>query len=271
MQRPVQRPRGLEVPPEGLFDDPTRLLGAADAAKRGDDDRKRIGRNGQIVERTRPRSERTSQLVVGRGIAVIAADVIEQGSELRKRRVVQRPVFLQAIADKRAERRSVTGSASDDQHRNGEMAAARHRKQVWIVLFARKVPGPAKQRQCVSLGGGDRGPAGVERPRRPAVQFEHGHTGQTAQDFVGSGVARTVRTPGFPPGKEASMNAAQRLHALGQSLWLDNLSREILDDGTLARYVRDYALTGLTSNPTIFDKAIRKTNRYDRSIEQAAR
>ena len=67
------------------------------------------------------------------------------------------------------------------------------------------------------------------------------------------------------------MNAAQRLHALGQSLWLDNLSREILDDGTLARYVREYALTGLTSNPTIFDKAIRKTNRYDRSIEQAAR
>ena len=67
------------------------------------------------------------------------------------------------------------------------------------------------------------------------------------------------------------MNAAQRLHALGQSLWLDNLSREILDDGTLARYVREYALTGLTSNPTIFDKAISKTDRYDRSIEQAAR
>jgi len=67
------------------------------------------------------------------------------------------------------------------------------------------------------------------------------------------------------------MNAAQRLHALGQSLWLDNLSREVLDDGTLARYVREYALTGLTSNPTIFDKAISKTDRYDRSIEQAAR
>ena len=67
------------------------------------------------------------------------------------------------------------------------------------------------------------------------------------------------------------MNAAQRLHALGQSLWLDNLSREILDDGTLAKYIREFALTGLTSNPTIFDKAIRKTNRYDRSIGEAAR
>ena len=66
------------------------------------------------------------------------------------------------------------------------------------------------------------------------------------------------------------MNAAQRLHALGQSLWLDNLSREILDDGTIARYVREFALTGLTSNRTIFDKAIRKTNRYDGSIAEAA-
>jgi transaldolase len=66
------------------------------------------------------------------------------------------------------------------------------------------------------------------------------------------------------------MNAAQRLHALGQNLWLDNLSRELLDDGTMAGYIREFALTGLTSNPTIFDKAIRKTNRYDRSIAEAA-
>ena len=67
------------------------------------------------------------------------------------------------------------------------------------------------------------------------------------------------------------MNAAQRLHQLGQSLWLDNLSREIIDDGTLDRYIRDFALTGLTSNPTIFDKAIRKTDRYDRSIREPDR
>ena len=67
------------------------------------------------------------------------------------------------------------------------------------------------------------------------------------------------------------MNAAQRLHDRGQSLWLDNLSREILDDGTLDNYIRELALTGLTSNPTIFDKAIRSTKRYDRSIAEAAR
>ena len=48
----------------------------------------------------------------------------------------------------------------------------------------------------------------------------------------------------------------QRLHALGQSLWLDNISREILNNGTLKRYIDDLSLTGLTSNPTIFEKAI---------------
>lgn len=67
------------------------------------------------------------------------------------------------------------------------------------------------------------------------------------------------------------MNAAQRLHELGQSLWLDNLSRELLDEGTLAKYIQDFSLTGLTSNPTIFDKAIRETDRYDESIRQASR
>jgi transaldolase len=67
------------------------------------------------------------------------------------------------------------------------------------------------------------------------------------------------------------MNAAQRLHELGQSLWLDNLSRELFRSGTLGRYVRDFALTGLTSNPTIFDKAIRHTPLYDETIRRAAR
>ena len=52
------------------------------------------------------------------------------------------------------------------------------------------------------------------------------------------------------------MNATQQLHSLGQSLWLDNITRELLAKGTLQRYIRDYAVTGLTSNPTIFDKAM---------------
>jgi len=66
------------------------------------------------------------------------------------------------------------------------------------------------------------------------------------------------------------MNITQELHDLGQSLWLDNLSRELTTSGTLARYIRDMSLTGLTSNPTIFDKAIGKTPLYDATIRDAA-
>jgi transaldolase len=47
------------------------------------------------------------------------------------------------------------------------------------------------------------------------------------------------------------MNATQRLHDLGQSLWLDNITRSLLTSGTLSRYIREFAVTGLTSNPTI--------------------
>ncbi|MDE2348989.1 MAG: transaldolase [Gammaproteobacteria bacterium] len=63
----------------------------------------------------------------------------------------------------------------------------------------------------------------------------------------------------------------RKLHDLGQSLWLDNITRGMLDDGTLARYVADWSVTGLTSNPTIFDEAIGKTSGYDRAIADLAR
>ena len=59
------------------------------------------------------------------------------------------------------------------------------------------------------------------------------------------------------------MNAPQQLHALGQSLWLDNITHSLLTSGTLARYIRELAVTGLTSNPTIFDHAIRDGGFYD--------
>jgi transaldolase len=62
------------------------------------------------------------------------------------------------------------------------------------------------------------------------------------------------------------MNNTQALHDLGQSLWLDSISREILDDGTLRRYIDEFSITGLTSNPTIFDEAIGKGGAYDESI-----
>jgi transaldolase len=63
----------------------------------------------------------------------------------------------------------------------------------------------------------------------------------------------------------------QQLHALGQSLWLDNISREILVNGTLARYISEFSVTGLTSNPTIFEKAIGEGNFYDQAIAELAR
>jgi len=60
----------------------------------------------------------------------------------------------------------------------------------------------------------------------------------------------------------------KKLHDLGQSLWLDNITRKILDDGTLKGYIDDLSVTGLTSNPTIFDKAISGGHDYDDSIKR---
>ena len=62
------------------------------------------------------------------------------------------------------------------------------------------------------------------------------------------------------------MNANEHLHELGQSLWLDNITRKLLAGGTLQAYLRDFAVTGLTSNPTIFDQAMRDTDYYDEAI-----
>jgi transaldolase len=65
------------------------------------------------------------------------------------------------------------------------------------------------------------------------------------------------------------MNPTQQLHDLGQSLWLDNITRGLLNGGTLAGYIRDLSVTGLTSNPTIFEKAIGDSNYYDSAISDA--
>jgi transaldolase len=64
------------------------------------------------------------------------------------------------------------------------------------------------------------------------------------------------------------MKATKLLHELGQSLWLDNITRDLLDGGTLQRYIDDFSVTGLTSNPTIFDHAIRNSASYDKTIRQ---
>jgi transaldolase len=60
----------------------------------------------------------------------------------------------------------------------------------------------------------------------------------------------------------------QQLHDLGQSLWLDNITRGLLMNGTLRRFIGEFSITGLTSNPSIFDHAIKNSNFYDDAIRQ---
>jgi transaldolase len=62
------------------------------------------------------------------------------------------------------------------------------------------------------------------------------------------------------------MKATQALHNLGQSIWLDNITRDLLNSGTLKRYIDEWSVTGLTSNPTIFDHAIKNSSAYDGAI-----
>ena len=62
------------------------------------------------------------------------------------------------------------------------------------------------------------------------------------------------------------MKATQLLHNMGQSIWLDNITRDLLTSGSLKRYIDDLSVTGLTSNPTIFDHAIKNSGAYDTAI-----
>src|SRR5271167_2769722 len=64
------------------------------------------------------------------------------------------------------------------------------------------------------------------------------------------------------------MKATELLHNLGQSLWLDNITRDLLNSGTLQRYVDELSVTGLTSNPTIFEHAIKNSTAYDTTIRE---
>jgi transaldolase len=67
------------------------------------------------------------------------------------------------------------------------------------------------------------------------------------------------------------MKATKNLHDLGQSLWLDNITRGLLTSGTLSRYIQELSVTGLTSNPTIFDHALKNSHDYDDAILQKLR
>jgi transaldolase len=64
------------------------------------------------------------------------------------------------------------------------------------------------------------------------------------------------------------VKATQKLHDVGQSLWIDDITRDMLDSGTLRKYIDELSVTGLTSNPTIFDKAVSKSDWYDEGIRK---
>jgi transaldolase len=72
--------------------------------------------------------------------------------------------------------------------------------------------------------------------------------------------------PRVEPAGGPAAKATGQLHRLGQSLWLDNITRDLLDSGTLERYINELSVTGLTSNPTIFEKAIKNSTAYDATI-----
>ena len=91
----------------------------------------------------------------------------------------------------------------------------------------------------------------------------------TPRDTVGVARSKGLRKRTLGPaiyGK--NMKPTQQLHDLGQSLWLDNISRGLLTSGTLRRYIDELSITGLTSNPSIFDHAIKNSNFYNDAIRQ---
>src|ERR1700722_17590982 len=104
---------------------------------------------------------------------------------------------------------------------------------------------------------------GTLRIRR-GVRIRAPCTGHDDRANCGSDQPHFIRLPG------TSMSITKNLHDLGQSIWLDNITREILDTGPLRRYIDTLSFTGLTSNPTIFDEAIGNTSAYDGSIRQKA-
>src|SRR5262245_42970624 len=83
-----------------------------------------------------------------------------------------------------------------------------------------------------------------------------------------NGRMRTIKTHTAAYYRDDTMKATQLLHDLGQSLWLDNITRDLLDNGTLQHYIDELSVTGLTSNPTIFDQAIKNSTAYDQTIRQ---
>ena len=104
------------------------------------------------------------------------------------------------------------------------------------------------------------GNAGEEVKRQATlVTTSHGDEGfaNAVEQFI---------LPRAEPARGPAVKATGQLHRLGQSLWLDNITRDLLSSGTLDRYIHELSVTGLTSNPTIFEQAIKNSSAYDSAI-----
>ena len=100
-----------------------------------------------------------------------------------------------------------------------------------------------------------------EEVRRQAM---HVSTSNADEGFANA-VEQFILPRAVPAGTD-TMKATGQLNRLGQSLWLDNITRDLLTSGTLQRYIYDLSVTGLTSNPTIFEQAIKNSSAYDAVI-----
>ena len=97
-------------------------------------------------------------------------------------------------------------------------------------------------------------------------QATHVTTSHEDEGFANA-VERFILPRAKPAGTDV-LKATGQLHRLGQSLWLDNITRDLLSQGTLQHYIDDLSVTGLTSNPTIFEQAIKKSAAYDAAIAE---
>src|SRR4029079_18516563 len=114
-----------------------------------------------------------------------------------------------------------------------------------------------------------------DRPSpRPQASLQAPPRGRAdANDLPGIGRLRppALAATIVPIQAEDVMKPTEQLHKLGQSIWLDNITRGLLTSGTLKRYIDELSVTGLTSNPTIFDQAIKKSSFYDEAIRAKAK
>ena len=103
----------------------------------------------------------------------------------------------------------------------------------------------------------------AEHVRREATHVTTSHE----DEGFANGVEQYI-LPRAEPARSDVLKATGQLHRLGQSLWLDNITRDLLSRGTLQHYIDDLSVTGLTSNPTIFEQAIKNSSAYDAAITE---